>query len=219
MNYPLKDAIINFILTKDVSQLSFTIKTLIDHYPQQVLHSLMNMLSTHDTYRLISAVCGYNTAGLTKEQLANLFIDEHHLPHAKFFVKVASLLQYTLCGVPSLYYGDEIGMQGYSDPLNRKCYPWGQEDKELLSWFKFLGTLRHDYDAFVDGDFCELYAVDGAFVYQRIGKTSEVLIAVNLSNNEVLIEFDGELTNLIDSKNYFNSYQLKSNTLAVFIKK
>lgn len=219
MNYPLKDAIINFILTKDVGQLSFTIKTLIDHYPQQVLHSLMNMLSTHDTYRLISAVCGYNTAGLTKEQLANLYIDEHHLPHAKFLVRVASLLQYTLCGVPSLYYGDEIGMQGYSDPLNRKCYPWGQEDKELLSWFKFLGTLRHDYDAFIDGDFCELYADDGAFVYQRIGKTSEVLIAVNLSNNELHVEFDGELTNLIDGKNYFNSYQLKSNTFAVFIKK
>ena len=60
-------------------------------------------------------------------------------------MKIASCLQYFLPGVPSLYYGDEAGMQGFEDPLNRRPYPWGQEDGELLAHYAMLGRLRKEY--------------------------------------------------------------------------
>jgi hypothetical protein len=59
---------------------------------------------------------------------------------------MASFLQYTLPGAPSLYYGDEAGMEGYNDPFNRRTYPWGRENPELLSHHRNLGQLRKDRD-------------------------------------------------------------------------
>ncbi len=219
MNYPLKDAIVNFVKYKDSKGLSNLIKEQIDHYPTFVLHALMNILSTHDTFRLINALCGEDVNGKSKAQMANITLKGEKYTNAKFLVKVASLLQFTLCGVPSIYYGDEIGMQGYTDPLNRKCYPWGFEDCELLDWYKFLGSLRHDYDAFVDGEYVELYSEEGAFVYKRCGKNSEVLIAVNIGNKSIELSYADSLYNLIDDVKYCEKYLLKEQSVAVFIKK
>lgn len=219
MNYPLKIAILNFVKYKDSKGLSTVIKEQIDHYPNAVLHALMNILSTHDTYRLITALCGENVNGKTKAQMSNISLSGNNYNNAKFFVKVASLLQFTLCGVPSIYYGDEIGMQGYQDPLNRKCYPWGFEDLELLDWYKFLGTLRNDYDAFVDGEFVELYAENGAFIFKRCGKNSQILIAINLGDKPIELNYANKLYNLIDTVEYTENYLLKEHNMAVFIKK
>ena len=219
MNYPLKNAIINFVKYKDSKGLSNVINQQIDHYPTFVLHALMNLLSTHDTYRLITALCGENVEGKTKAQISKISLNKVDYENAKFFVKVASLLQFTLCGVPSIYYGDEIGMQGYQDPLNRKCYPWGFEDKELLDWYKFLGGLRKNYDAFVDGDYCNLYDENGAFIFKRLGKNSEVLIAINLDKKTIELSFADKLYNLIDEVEYSENYLLKGQSFAAFIKK
>ena len=67
-------------------------------------------------------------------------------------MKIASLIQFTLPGVPSIYYGDEIGMQGMKDPFNRGCMPWNKPNEELLKWYKRLGQIRHSSKAFIDGD-------------------------------------------------------------------
>ena len=138
---------------------------------------------------------------------------------AKFKLKVASLLQYTLCGVPCVYYGDEAGMQGYSDPLNRKFYPWGNEDNELIEWYKFLGVLRHGYSAFCGGEFKELYASNGIYVFTRKDNNSELLIAVNLSQSEYSLCYEGSLYDLISCSNYESIYILKPNSFSVMIKK
>ena len=167
MNYPLKEAIIDFVRNKNVKNLSNVIKEQLDHYPVDVVNSLMNILSTHDTYRLITAVAGKSMDGKSKDEMSITSIPREKLAVAKYKLKIATLLQYTLYGVPSLYYGDEIGMEGYSDPLNRKFYAWDNQDEELLEWFRFLGRLRSEFSVFVDGELEQIYASNGAFVFIR----------------------------------------------------
>lgn len=219
MNYPLKDAIINFIKEKNCNNLVFTLKEQIDHYPKGVLDSLMNIISTHDTKRLLTVVGGEEDYGKTKSQLANKFISKENLGNAKFLLKVASLIQYTVYGVPSLYYGDEAGMQGYQDPFNRRCYPWGQEDNELLDWYKKLGQIRSSYSAFVNGDLEIVYAKGGVLLYKRTNDDCELLIAVNISDYCIDFSFEGELVELFSQTNFNNYCTLKAKSLGIFLTK
>lgn len=219
MNYPLKNAIISYIKTGIVNNLSYIIKEQIDHYPKFVLDSLMNILSTHDTPRLITELCGQNMAGKSKAQMAETFISYDELGSAKNKVKIASLLQFTLCGVPCIYYGDEICMQGYIDPLNRRTYPWDNQDDEMLCWYKKLGAIRKEYSAFSKGEFEEIYANGSVFAFKRFDNKSEVFIATNLGKNEAIIGFDGELFDVIKNKTYSEKVLLKKNEFVVLVKK
>ena len=218
MNYPLKNAVLNFIKTRNVNELLCTIKTQIDHYPPDVLHSLMNILSTHDTYRLITAVGGEEFSFNDKVRMSTTFIPEKDIEEATFKVMAASLLQYTLCGVPSVYYGDEIGMEGYSDPLNRKCYPWGAGRQGLLAWYKKIGNIRRSYSAFNKGDFNEIYSDNGVLVFSRTDENSEALVAINLSDKDYVFSFSGSLMELLTEKEVFDNYLLKSKSLAVLVR-
>ncbi len=219
MNYPLKDAIIDFAKNNNSKNLVNVINEQVDHYPHDALHALMNVLATHDSYRLLSSLNCESVIGKKKSELENVYIREENLFDIKLKLKVATLLAYTLCGVPSIYYGDEVGMQGYDDPLNRRTYPWGKEDIELLEWHKFLSRIRHGYSAFKDGEIEVLYYNRGALVYKREDEKSSVLIAVNLNDNELMLEYSGSLTNLIDNKKYDDIIQLKSKSFAILVNK
>ena len=217
MNYPLKNAILDFVKFGNSNQLSYTIKEQIDHYPNKALHALMNILSTHDTIRLLSNLSGENIDGKTKSEQAKMFIPKENLANAKFKLKVATLLQYTLMGIPSIYYGDEVGMQGYTDPLNRQTFPWGNEDTDIYNWYVFLSKLRRKYSVFACGDFEEVYKQNGVFIYKRFDKNSEILIAVNVSNEQIPLDYDGILLEIISNKEHTNYYELNKNSIAVFV--
>jgi glycosidase len=94
-------------------------------------------------------------------------------------MKIASAMQFTLPGVPSIYYGDEAGMQGYKDPFNRCCYPWGNENNELIEWYKKLGKIRKENACFVDGRLEILSAVAGCVAYSRKADGNEILVISN----------------------------------------
>lgn len=217
MNYPLKDAIIDFVCNGNEKHLSFIVKEQIDHYPTQVLNSLMNILATHDTFRLLSAVGELSAIGKTKEEQDALVLTGELLDRALLRVKIASLLSYTLCGVPSVYYGDEIAMQGYADPLSRKTFKWDNINEDLLEFFKKIGEIRRSYSCFANGEFKELYAKEGVYIFKRFNEESQVMIVVNVGN-DVKIKFDGEMQNLIDGKIFKGEYSSKKNTFAIFAK-
>ena len=124
-----------------------------------------------------------------------------------------------MCGVPSVYYGDEIGMQGYVDPLNRQCYPWGNEDQEILAWYKKLANIRNAYSAFESGEFEEIFKSDGVYVYKRFDEKSELLMAVNVSNSSYVIEFDDDLFDLLSGEKYSKYCELNGKSFLVLIKK
>ena len=218
MNYPLKNAIIDFINSRDVSELVKVIREQIDHYPKKVLDALMNMLSTHDTARLITVLSENINLNATKTQMASLRLEGDEYERAKMKLKLATLLQFTLYGVPSIYYGDEIGMQGFSDPLNRQTYPWGDEDLELLAWFCLLGEIRRTHEVFSCGEFREVYAQGGCFVFSRENKSSEILVAVNLDEKNISLDFDGELINLLNKERFANHLILKQYECGIYIK-
>lgn len=216
MNYPLKNAIIDFVNNGNSFGLYDVICQQIDHYPSCVLHSLMNILSTHDTFRILSALSGVNVNGKTKIQMANIVLPQDLIEKTKFKVKCATLLQYFLCGVPSVYYGDEVGMQGFTDPLNRMCFPWGKEDKSMLEWFIKIGEIRRNYSAFKTGEFKKIFCDKGVFVFSRADENSEILVSINLSDKEYFLGFEGKLTELFTDKEYNGKIVLESNSFGVF---
>lgn len=92
---------------------------------------------------------------------------------------MASFLQYTLPGSPSLYYADEAGMEGHKDPFNRRTYPWGREDQELLSHFKRLGQLRKENEALRLGDIQFFKADDRKIGFARTYGEQKLRIYLN----------------------------------------
>lgn len=217
MNYPLKNAIIDYVKTGLVGNLSYTVKEQIDHYPRKSLHALMNILSTHDTFRLLFAVADKDVSDLSKVEMSKIQLSEQEYTTAIKRVKIATLLQFTLCGIPSIYYGDEIGMQGYSDPLNRQTYKWDDVNSEILEWYKFLCKLRTDYTVFEKGEYTEIFAKNSCMVYKRTDKFSEILVAVNLGEKEICLDFTGKIKNLIDDKEYIDGLSLKPEQFGIFI--
>ena len=70
-------------------------------------------------------------------------------------------------GFPSVYYGDEIGMEGLKDPFNRKAFPWGHMDMELLGFFEKLGEIRANNHMLKDAEFVPISGADGCIAYAR----------------------------------------------------
>lgn len=138
-NYPFKDAIIRFARLGDGANLKRTVDSIVNNYPPRVLRNLMNPLSTHDTVRALVAVSGEELPG-TKNERAEFRLRDPET--AKKRLRLAAALQYTLPGVPCLYYGDEAGAEGCEDPFNRRFYPWNNADEELVGFFRELGRLR-----------------------------------------------------------------------------
>ena len=151
MNYPLRTAILNFIRGwDDGAALKNAVMTIAENYPPQVLACNMNMLGTHDTARILTALVD-NFEG-SREQQAERFLSRSQYAKATGRLMMASFLQYMLPGCPSLYYGDEAGMEGHKDPFNRRTYPWGREETELVAHFRRLGTLRKENEVLRLGD-------------------------------------------------------------------
>jgi len=175
MNYPFRTAIINFIRGWDAGRgLRDTVMSIVENYPQEVVLCNMNLLGTHDTPRILTALV--DDFDGSREEKARRRLSRNQFDVARERLLAASFLQYTLPGSPSLYYGDEACMEGYKDPFNRRTYPWGREDYEFIQHFKRLGKLRKDQEALRLGDIRFFEAGDKHIGFTRSykGKTLKV---------------------------------------------
>lgn len=212
-NYPFKEDILNYIRTGDANRLNNTINVLINNYPKEVLDNLMNILDTHDTARILS-VLGDSGRLETRSDRANAKLT--NLPEAIKLLKMATVLQYCLPGVPCVYYGDEAGLEGFEDPFNRRCYPWGGQNKEILRWYKRLGFIRSsEKNVFADGNYKKLKADEGIMAFSRNNGIEELIIIINNSGSEHKYTLDG-YTDLVTNKIYNGKLTDKS---AVILKK
>ena len=110
---------------------------------------------------------------------------------AKKRLMLASVLQYTLPGVPVIYYGDEAGMQGHADPYNRAAYPWGKEDEEILYHYKKLGLIYKQHRALQTGDL-KIYPMgDDIIALERSNEQEKMVVLVNRNwQNSIVVAAD-----------------------------
>ena len=203
MNYPLKDAIIQYIQTGDAMILSRCIRVLIDHYPKQTLDCLMNLLGTHDTYRILTVLGGISCNCKQEMSQKSAFLSEQERKNAIEKLKMAAILQYTMPGVPCIYYGDENGMEGHSDPFCRRCFDWTNLQEDLISFYASLGKIRKDYrEIFKDGIFEELHLEGGLLFFKRSKNTfGNIYVYANNSAKDFLINIPSGCKDLINQTN------------------
>ena len=182
MNYPFRTAILNFMRGWDSGKgLKDTVMSIVENYPPQVVACNMNLLGTHDTPRILTALV--DDFDGSREEKAKRRLSRNNLEVARERLLMASFLQYTLPGSPSLYYGDEALMEGYKDPFNRRTYPWGREDFEMLNHFKRLGQLRKEHTPLRLGDIRFFEAEDKHLGFTRAYEGKAVKVYCNRSGD------------------------------------
>lgn len=188
MNYPLRQIIIDFLIHKNNAQRTAQLLTQIhENYPRETIYSNMNILSSHDVPRVLTLLGGPPEDALTKEKQFNYKLSKEERNLAVDRLKLASLMQMTLPGVPCIYYGDEVGMEGYKDPLNRGPFPWDKMDREIFMWYKKLIKFRHQYDVLKTGRFITIYAQDDIYAFIRVFENNQDVFGKNKKNNFALV--------------------------------
>ena len=182
MNYPFRTAILAFMRGWDSGRgLKETVMSIVENYPPEVVAANMNLLGTHDTPRILTALV--DDFDGSREEKARRRLSRNNMEVARERLLMASFLQYTLPGSPSLYYGDEALMEGYKDPFNRRTYPWGREDADMVCHFQRLGRLRREFDALRLGSIQFFEAEDKHLGFTRTYQGKSVRIYVNRSGD------------------------------------
>lgn len=142
--------------------------TIKENYPKDAFKSNLNLLGTHDTRRILT-----------------------ELNEEKELLKLAVFIQMTFEGVPYVYYGDEAGLTGETDPDNRRTYPWENEDKDILNFYKKIIKERKNNKLLSSGEtkFLKL-SNQNILGYIRYIKTDKILVLINRSNIKEKIDIE-----------------------------
>lgn len=142
----------------------------------------MNELSNHDHSRFLTRtnhkVGRTNTLG---PQAADEGVN-------KAVLREAVVIQMTWPGAPTIYYGDEAGVCGFTDPDNRRTYPWGHEDKELIAFHKEIIRIHKTHQEFLTGSLKYLDADYNVIGYGRFNREGQSVILVNNNDYEITRE-------------------------------
>ncbi|MGB5824081.1 MAG: glycoside hydrolase family 13 protein [Proteocatella sp.] len=177
MNYPFSKAIRDFMESKDARIIADAIETLQENYPQEAFYSLMNILGTHDTQRILTA-----------------FLRQSRMnPRKKLFITL--MLWAFLPGIPCIYYGDEIGMQGGKDPLNRGCFQFEKRDEKIYNHYKDILNIRQKIQNISQYKYKTHQAQDGLYAFTRIrehdekdaAETDIIFVAVNTGPEKTVV--------------------------------
>ena len=195
MNYRLRDAVLGLLAPGNFdpkgfadsgrvilpSEFAARLESIREDYPDAAYYTLMNLLDSHDTERIRWTLTPGNETRADKE------LNAANVAEGKLRQRLASLIQFSVPGAPTVFYGDEVGITGDDDPDDRRTYPWadrgGSPDQSLFAHYQTLNTLRHDNDVLVHGDFRILLADDSAGVVAFGRKTGDqaAVVIVNRS--------------------------------------
>lgn len=177
MNYPFKEAILEFCHIRNKDIFIEKITHILENYPKEALDSALNLIGSHDTVRALTALSKAEYPK-TKSSRRVAKLSPSQYIEARENLKIATVLQYTLPGIPMVYYGDEIGMQGYEDPLNRKTMQWDNIDGVINARYTKLGELRNKYKNILQG---ETYFIQHPtlLIYKRETQEGEMTVIIN----------------------------------------
>lgn len=164
-NYPLRESLINFTRGYIKSdKLKKKVMSLYENYPREVFLGNINLIGTSDTERILTVLDGNIRC-----------------------LKIIVALQFTIPGVPLIYYGDETGVTGGKDPDNRKSYPWENEDVDLIGFYKRIAQIRNGQDALKKGDFNIFDTEEDIFAFERVYENERIVVVVNVSNAQKVV--------------------------------
>ena len=196
MNYPFMNATLDYANGGSVDDFKESVLTIVENYPKPVIDSVMNFLSTHDTVRAINTLSGVPVPYGRENQATRPLTHEEYENGVKR-LKIASVIEYTLPGNPSIFYGDEAGVTGWQDPLNRVTYPWGRENEDTLSHYKALGKMRKSYRDVFKGEI-EFLDIDGLLAYKRTNGERSLTVVINNTDSYKNCNIKG--TNVLSGK-------------------
>lgn len=203
MNYRFKNAVLSWLSgpLPDVEKTVNELAVLREQYPPQALMSSMNLVGSHDTPRALTEARG-----------------------DKNLLMLMALMQFTSLGMPTIYYGDEAGLEGNRDPDDRRTYPWGAEDQNLIEYYKMLSATRHEWSALRTGEYIDVaYDKEKDFyAYARRDESGYALVVINHSKND--LELDLPMTGVIpdgvtldDQMNTGKQYTVQGGTIKVSV--
>ncbi len=205
MNYPFANAIIQFVRHGNAQSICDTVLSVLENYPPQAVHLLMNHIGTHDTARILTVLGQTDDYIGDRTWQAGRLLSHEEYNKGLARLRIAAVIQYTLPGVPSLYYGDEVGLQGYSDPFCRAAYPWDYQNTDLLEFYRALGAVRTHCDAFKMGEFTPYETQNDMFCFIRKQGEHRAFIAVNCGESHTSITVPPEF---LDAKTIFGTVPL-----------
>ena len=191
MNYPFRNAVLDFLKGANGTNIAEQIMSICENYPAPALHTLMNFLSTHDTERAITYLAGEPSNGRDRYWQSNRLLNHYQYECGISMMRLAFVMIFTLPGIPSIYYGDEIAMQGYRDPFNRWYFQWDCPENRLKPLIQTLSQLRQQNDAFTDGTMEFIAAGKDFLHYRRTGQKNCADILINRTHGARNFYVDG----------------------------
>ena len=146
------------------------------------LYTTMNELSNHDHSRFLTRT--NHVVG----RVADKGYEAASTGVNKAVMREAVVMQMTWVGAPTIYYGDEAGVCGFTDPDNRRTYPWGSEDKELIRFHKEMIRIHKDNRELIAGSGIILYKEYNVIAYGRFLRNNEIIVIVNNNDCDKEIE-------------------------------
>lgn len=194
MNYSLIDALIRYFKYNDITKLAYTIKDIKREYPQDTINTLMNFTSTHDISRAINIFSTYdfqeygewawNPISSDLDWCKNYRLTKKQYEYGKEVYKAYIFALTFMPGILSIFYGDEIGIEGIGNLSNRKPYPWGKENLDLLNYFKYIGSIRKEESFLQQADLNILDINKDYLMFERYTDDDRALITINRTNEE-----------------------------------
>lgn len=211
MNYFLTEALLRYYMYADVFKLERVLREILEEYPTETIQTLMNSTSTHDMSRL-TEVLGCNVFdyygehawdidwhGMNEEEknewLRKHKMTEEEYEHSKMAEKSYITALAFLPGIFTIFYGDEVGMQGIGNLLNRGTYPWGREDKDMLNFYKKLIASRKSEEFLKKADIKIKKINHEQFVFERYTENERLLVIVSRANVATHMDIPEEYEN------------------------
>lgn len=174
MHYPLRDILIDFTKGQiSVAAAADRVMSLKENYPPENFYGALNLIGSHDRERILTI----------------LGADENY-DRAVSRLKMMSALQYALPGVPCVYYGDEVGMTGAADPVNRNGFIWGKENLDIQSYFRQLGVIYAEHSALKNGELEFIENREDVLAFIRENEEERILVIANRSDEFVEVSLE-----------------------------
>lgn len=211
MNYVFRNAVLSFAKGGSSKESLVTLEKIRERYPKEAFYAMMNLVGSHDTTRLLSYLDGIDDDRAQKDIASAFPKYDKTGDEAKQRQYLVALMQFTYPGAPTIYYGDEVGMVGADDPDNRRTFPWGKGNKELVTYYATLANIRSQYSALRTGSFTPITTnSDNLMGYVRSDEKDTIVVIINNAKDDIRYTLDvtslglkgKTLTDILTSKSF-----------------